>query len=114
VPPPFSPIVSGATLANIWSLVPANVQTTMNFEPHCEVLIWRDAGETATSVFVLATPHSNGVSPAPGNSIGYLYHKLADGEIESVAARNVLTYVVQKSLSSSPVSSATVQSPSGP
>jgi hypothetical protein len=106
VRPAFSTIFSGFSSASMWSMVPSNIQTDVNFQTNFEVLLWRDAGDSTTSVFVLASPESNGLVPGPGSSIGYLYRNLADGRAESVAARNLLTYVVQKSLPSSAAATA--------
>lgn len=104
VRPKFSTIFAGLSTINMWSMFPSAVQANMNFESRFEVILWRDVGEKKTSVFVLASPWSNGVAPSPEASIGYNYRALADGHIETVAAQNLLTYVRQKSLVSSAAS----------
>lgn len=105
VRPVFSAIFGTYSTTNMWSMVPSTIQKDVNFETHFEVLLWRGATETKTTVFVLASPTSDGVVPAPNHTIGYAHHRLADGAIESVAARNLLTFVIQKDIASSSGSS---------
>jgi hypothetical protein len=103
--PAFSSIFGSSFSANVWSMVPSDVTSNVNFETEFLVIIWRSEADSKTSVFALAAPRSGGVASGPGASIGYAFRGLADGQIETVAAQSLLTYVVQKALVRSATSS---------
>lgn len=94
----FSSIFTGGFPAGIWSTIPSTEVRRLDLQTIFNIVIWRSSEEEQTSVFVLGVPRSDGVEADPSASIGYPFRSFADGSIEATAARNLLTLVVQRSI----------------
>lgn len=96
--PSFSAIFGERATANMWTMVPSSITTTIPFETALIVHVWRKKEDSRTSIFVIGVPKSGAIEAAPGAGIGYPLRGLADGKIEASAVQNLLSYMSQKSI----------------
>lgn len=94
----FGTIFSGNSISNVLSMVPTQSSRTVDFKTNFLIQIWKFDRSDETEVFAVAIPESGGVPAGPGASIGAFYRPYSDGRIESVAVRNVLSFVTQKAI----------------